>query len=243
MKLLGNIKKIAKSCWLRCIDSDTFVKHLRKKGIKVGDNVRFRYPEHTLIDMNRPTLVEFGNNIDINDYFTVLTHDFGAFVLRGKYKDFVNSSGKVKIGNNVVFGRNVTILKGVEIGDNTIVALGSIVTKSTPPNTVIAGAPARVVCTLEEYYAKRKEKQVPEALEYAASIIQQKGRTPRIEELYEEWVLFLTKEEYENNPIVKYNVDFRLDGYVDKDEFFKRPKQFGSFEDFVYAAKQYNTKN
>ena len=133
MNLNGILKTLVKKCWLRCIDGRAFVNYLRKKGIIVGENVNFRYPEHTIIDLTRPTLIEFGNNIDINDNFTVLTHDFGAYAIRGAYKDFINSSGKVRIGNNVVFGRNVTILKGVEIGDNTIVAMGSVITKSTLP--------------------------------------------------------------------------------------------------------------
>lgn len=242
MKFIGIIKTIAKKCWLRCIDSDAFVIYLRKNGVSIGDKVNFRYPEHTTIDLTRPSLVEFGNNIDINDNFTVLTHDFGTYALRGKYKDFVNSSGRVKIGNNVVFGRDVTILKGVEIGDNTIVALGSVVTKNTPPHSVIAGAPAKVVCTLDEYYSKRKEKQVSEGLEYAASIIERKGRLPRIEEMKEEWVLFLTEDEYNNNSVVKHNVDFRLNGYVEINEFFARPKPFNGFAEFLKAAQTYQAE-
>lgn len=62
------------------------------------------------------------------------------------------------IGNNVVFGRNVTILKNVTIGDNCIIGNGSIVTKDIPSNSVAAGAPAKAISTLEEYYKKRKEK-------------------------------------------------------------------------------------
>lgn len=106
------------------MSGDDYVKYLKKHGIKIGENVNFRHPAHTVIDISRPSLVEFGNNLDINDNFAVLTHDFGnfgTFVFRGYYKDFVNSSGKVAIGDNIVFGRNVTILKGVTIGDNCII--------------------------------------------------------------------------------------------------------------------------
>jgi acetyltransferase-like isoleucine patch superfamily enzyme len=48
----------------------------------------------------------------------------------------------VVIGNNVWIGMNATILKGVTIGDNSVVAAGSVVTKSVEPNTVVAGNPA-----------------------------------------------------------------------------------------------------
>lgn len=51
----------------------------------------------------------------------------------------------VIIGDNVWIGMNAVILKGVTIGDNSVVAAGSVVTKNIAPNTVVAGNPAVVV--------------------------------------------------------------------------------------------------
>jgi len=51
----------------------------------------------------------------------------------------------IRIGDNVWIGMNSVVLKGVTIGDNSIVAAGSIVTHDVPPNTMVAGNPARVV--------------------------------------------------------------------------------------------------
>jgi len=53
----------------------------------------------------------------------------------------------VIISDNVWIGMNATILKGVTIGENSVVAAGSVVTKSVPPNTVVAGNPAVAVKT------------------------------------------------------------------------------------------------
>jgi acetyltransferase-like isoleucine patch superfamily enzyme len=55
----------------------------------------------------------------------------------------------IKIGDNVWIGMNAVILKGVTIGDNSVVAAGSVVTKSVEPNTVVAGNPAIVVKKFE----------------------------------------------------------------------------------------------
>ena len=50
----------------------------------------------------------------------------------------------VRIGDNVWIGMNAVILKGVTIGENSVVAAGAVVTKSVPANTIVAGNPAVV---------------------------------------------------------------------------------------------------
>lgn len=51
----------------------------------------------------------------------------------------------VRIGDNVWLSVNVTVLKGVTIGENTLVGAGSVVVRSLPANVVAAGVPARIV--------------------------------------------------------------------------------------------------
>lgn len=51
----------------------------------------------------------------------------------------------VIIGSKVWIGANATILPGVTIGDNAIIAAGAVVTKDVPPNAVVGGVPARIM--------------------------------------------------------------------------------------------------
>lgn len=59
------------------------------------------------------------------------------------------SKGEVVIGNNVWIGDKATILAGVTIGDNVVVAANAVVTKDIPSNTIVAGCPAKIIKQLK----------------------------------------------------------------------------------------------
>ena len=77
----------------------------------------------------------------------------GAQVARQKYPNF-DAFGKIKVSDGVYIGACSMIMAGVTIGEGALVAAGSIVTKSVPPHTVVAGNPARFICTVDEYIEK-----------------------------------------------------------------------------------------
>jgi acetyltransferase-like isoleucine patch superfamily enzyme len=56
----------------------------------------------------------------------------------------------VRIGNNVWIGERAIILKGVQIGNNSVIAAGSVVTKDVPENMVVGGNPAKKIKSLEQ---------------------------------------------------------------------------------------------
>jgi acetyltransferase-like isoleucine patch superfamily enzyme len=62
----------------------------------------------------------------------------------------------VKRGASV--GSNSTILSNVTIGENAIVGAGSVVTRDVPPNTIVAGNPARVLRSVDEALAKDRQR-------------------------------------------------------------------------------------
>ena len=81
-----------------------------------------------------------------------ITHDGGVWVLRKDYPD-VDVFGKIVIGNNVFIGFNAIVMPGVVIGDNCVIGAGSVVTKSIPSNSVVAGVPAKLIRTFDDYRA------------------------------------------------------------------------------------------
>ena len=218
-------------------NSKRLVYYLKSQGVSIRGDVFFRSPLTTRIDLTRPTLVSFGDNVDINKNFQLLTHDYGSFVFRNKFCDFLNSSGAVSIGSNIYFGTNVTVLKGVSIGDNCIIAACSVVNKSIPANSVAAGVPCKVICSIEEYYNKRKQKSLGEAVEYVNSIFERLNRAPYIHELYEEFVWFVDGSNYD-----KYSGLLPLDKQlgIAKYHYIQTHKApFDGYEDFInYCKKQ-----
>lgn len=56
---------------------------------------------------------------------------------------------RIEIGKNVWIGSNSTILSGVKIGDNAVIAAGAVVTKDVEPNTIVGGVPARFIKYIE----------------------------------------------------------------------------------------------
>ena len=87
-------------------------------------------------DRTFPTGVHVGANSYVAFDARILTHD----MIRGL-------NAHTRIGENCFIGGRSLILPGIEIGNNSVVGAGSVVTKNVPPYTLVAGNPARVLRT------------------------------------------------------------------------------------------------
>ena len=90
--------------------------------------------------------IEIGDNTLIGQQVVIATlnHDLAP----DKRANMIPAP--VKLGNNVWIGAHATILAGVTIGDNAVVAAGAVVTKDVPANVVVGGVPAKIIKTIEE---------------------------------------------------------------------------------------------
>lgn len=114
--------------------------------IILGDNTSTGH--HTEISANN--YIEIGDDVIMGayTYITDSNHGYKDKDLPIRKQDM--EIGSVEIGNNVWLGRGVMILKDSVIGDNSVVAAGSIVTKKFVENKILGGIPAKVIKRIYE---------------------------------------------------------------------------------------------
>jgi acetyltransferase-like isoleucine patch superfamily enzyme len=93
-----------------------------------------RFSLSARFDMTYPAGVHLGPESYVAFEATILTHD----MTRGLYLN-------TRIGRRCFIGAKSMILPGITVGDESIVAAGSVVTKDVPPRSIVAGNPARVI--------------------------------------------------------------------------------------------------
>ena len=126
---------------------------------EIGDNVKIGSLTH--VDYN----VKIGDNTMIERmvYIPPLSR-IGKNVFIGPAASLTNdpypASKKmiaVIIEDGAIIGARAVIKAGVKIGKNSVVAMGAVVTKDVPPNSVVIGIPAKIRYTREEYDKKKKK--------------------------------------------------------------------------------------
>lgn len=101
---------------------------------------------NTEIVLGRDCMVANGVSIKNSDFHSIIDLDSGKKI---------NKSGDIRIGHHVWIAENSHILKNANIGDNSIIALGTIVTKDVPNNCIVAGNPGKVIKTNIDWLRER----------------------------------------------------------------------------------------
>lgn len=148
-------------------NSTALVSYLNSRGAKVGSHTQIYAPHKHHIDLLNARFIEIGDYCMITEGVVILAHDYSYAVLANVYHDLYRKQRVTKIGNNVFIGMNSIILMGAEVGDDVVIGAGSVVVGRLEGNAVYSGNPARRICSLEEYHAKREQDYVHSATIYA----------------------------------------------------------------------------
>jgi acetyltransferase-like isoleucine patch superfamily enzyme len=115
----------------------------RLRGVKIGKHVFLA--GGNVLDRVRPDLITIEDYVSIAGGVYVLTHSNPTTPLRQILDESSHVTAPVHIKRGAWIAVNVVILPGVTIGENSIVAAGSVVTKDVPPYTVVGGAVAKEI--------------------------------------------------------------------------------------------------
>jgi maltose O-acetyltransferase len=126
------------SCYIEARQKSATI--IFEDNIKINNNF-IAICEKSKIHIGKNCLI--GHNVEIYD------SDFHNINPNRRLENS-NTCKEVFIGENVFIGANVKILKGVTIGKNSVVALGSIVSRSFPENVIIGGNPARILKNIND---------------------------------------------------------------------------------------------
>jgi maltose O-acetyltransferase len=139
---------------------------LRLFGVRIGEHARVHTPLHlhntqyhhliigknchigrdVFLDLSRKICI--GDNVTLAMRSTFITHfDVGDSPLQ--HYGYPKEEGDICIRDGVYIGAGATVLLGVEIGENSLIAAGTLVKESIPPYSLVAGIPGRMIRQLE----------------------------------------------------------------------------------------------
>jgi maltose O-acetyltransferase len=127
------------------------IDRLRRSGLAIGERVFIG--GGTLLDPDFAHLISIGDDTTVSVGVVVLAHDASTRRSLG-----YSRVAPVAIGARVFVGARAVILPGVTIGDDSIVGAGGVVTRDIDAGMVVAGNPARVISTCEQYLADNRDR-------------------------------------------------------------------------------------
>lgn len=153
---------------------EKYIAYCKRGGATIGNNVTVYSAKNTTIDETSLQHIFIGDNTQITAGVIILAHDYSYSVLGNIYGELPRQQRDTIIGKNVFIGMNSIILMGSNIGDNVIIGAGSVVSGRIPSNTVCAGNPAKIICSLDQFLVKGRTRFEESARCYYAGIKRKK---------------------------------------------------------------------
>ena len=120
------------------------VRFHKMRGVNIGENVYVGYD--VLFDRIHPDLITIEDYVEISDKCILSAHSRGSLTTRDAYPRTV---APIIIRRGAAINPGCIITQGVEIGENSIIGVGSVVTRNISQNSLALGYPARVVKKLD----------------------------------------------------------------------------------------------
>lgn len=131
------------------LNEEYWMEDYLKLGMKVGKNCDIN--PGLIVDVSHCWLIEIEDKVTIAPQVYLLAHDAST-------KKLINYTkiGRVVLKKNCFIGAKSIIMPGITVGENAIVAAGSIVTRNVEPNTVVGGNPAKFLMSVEDLKSKHE---------------------------------------------------------------------------------------
>ena len=143
------IKRIFKKIFFTLYSYFDHIGYAKYIGVKMGEDVHI-YGNPLGMFSTEPWGITLGNHVHITREVLFITHDGGTLLFRDKIPD-LEITAPINVGNYVYIGVRSIIMPGVNIGNNCIIAAGSVVTKDVADHSVVGGVPAKFIKSTDDY--------------------------------------------------------------------------------------------
>jgi acetyltransferase-like isoleucine patch superfamily enzyme len=157
LRLISPVDRVSQSAYRRLS-----ILALRRCGVEVTGSPLW-ISSRVFWDLSSPGAIALGDRCVLSHFVRLLTHDFSLDRVAEASGELESDHelfriAPIVIGDRVFVGMGATILPGVTVGDGSIVAAGAVVTGPVPAGVVVAGNPARVIKSTQEYLSESRHK-------------------------------------------------------------------------------------
>lgn len=156
LRMINILEKIFRKTFGTLYARINHVGYAKWIGVNMGEDIHI-YGNPEKMFGSEPWMITLGNHVHITLDVLFITHDGGTLIHRHKTPD-LEITAPIVVGDYVFIGARSIILPGVKIGDNCIIAAGSVVAKDIEDNTVVGGVPAKFLKKNNDYYEQLKKK-------------------------------------------------------------------------------------